>query len=65
MLSFDAVKDFIRYTEDYPSRGEPGFDGVHDGGIKGLKPGAPDSAVKAYKKYQKMMRKAEREGVKL
>ena len=65
MLSYDAVKDFIDYVEMYPDEDEPGFDGVHYGGWKGLIPGAPDSAVKAWQKFILMEKEAESQGIKL
>ena len=46
-ISFDAVKDFDDYIETYTYEDEEGYDGVHDGGIKGLRSDAPEYAVKA------------------
>ena len=65
MLTYEDVKGFIDYIEYYPGEDEPGFDGVHYGGFKGLKPGAPDSAVEAWARYVAMHREAEKEGIKL
>lgn len=65
MLTYEDVKGFIDYIEYYPDEDEPGFDGVHYGGFKGLKPGAPDSAVEAWARYVAMHREAEKEGIKL
>lgn len=63
MIDYDTVKDFEPYIEYYPQDDEPGFDGVHYGGYKGLKPGAPDSAVEAWARYVAMMKEAEKEGI--
>jgi len=64
-ISFDAVKDFDDYIETYTYEDEEGYDGVHDGGIKGLRSDAPESAVKAYEEYCRMMAEAEEQGIKL
>jgi len=65
MISYDAIKDFDQYVEYYPAFDQPGYDGVHDGGIKGLKPGAPDKAVQAYAKYVEMIETAKNRGIML
>lgn len=65
MLDYDEVAGFINYVERYPMEDEPGYDGIHDGGFKGLKPGAPDSAVEAWAKYVAMEKEAEKQGIKL
>lgn len=65
MLGYDAVKGFIDYVEYYPMEDEKGYDGVHDGGFRGLRSDAPDSAVEAYAKYAAMQKDAEKAGVRL
>lgn len=65
MFTDEDFKGFRDYAEYYPDEDEPGFDGVHYGGIKGLKPGAPDSAVEAYARYVAMIKEAEEQGIKL
>lgn len=64
-ISFDMVKDFIDYLEYYPEEDEPDFDGVHFGGMKGLRSDAPESAIKAWKEYTAMLKEAENKGFKL
>ena len=64
-LSYDAVEGFIDYVEYYPMEDELGYDGVHDGGYKGLKPDASESAVKAWNEYVAMIEEAEKQGIKL
>lgn len=51
MISWDEVKDFWDYIEYYPESDEEGYDGEHDGGIKGVRDDAPEEAKKAYRKY--------------
>ena len=65
MIDYDTVKDFIDYVEYYPNEDEPGFDGVHYGGMKGLKSGVPESAVTAWNNYIEMEKEAEAQGIKL
>ena len=65
MMDYDSIKVFIEYVEMYPDDDEPGFDGVHFGGWKGLVPGAPASAVEAWEKYMIMEKEAEAQGIKL
>lgn len=44
------------YAEFYPDEDEEGFDGVHFGGIKGLKPDTPDEIKKEYEEYLKVIK---------
>lgn len=46
-------ENFDDYVEYYPYEDEPGYDGKHDGGIKGLKPGAPKEVRDAYETLMK------------
>lgn len=62
MLAYEAVKDFLDYLEYYPDVDEPGYDGIHEGGWKGLREDAPENAKKAYEKYKKIKKEAERQG---
>ncbi len=64
-IPYEAVKDFWDYVEFYPGEGEPGFDGVHTDGIKGLTKDAPESARKAYAAYMRMEQEAKRAGIRL
>lgn len=64
-LTYDAVVDCDEYAEFYPQEDEPGFDGIHYGGYKGLKPDAPESAVRAWNKYVAMVEEAEKQGIKV
>ena len=50
-VSWDMVKDFHDYLEYYPCDDEEGYDGIHDGGIKGIRSDAPESAKKAYAEF--------------
>lgn len=65
MLAFDIVKEFWKYVIFYPYEDEADYDGVHDGGIKGISENAPDSAKQAFFKYQKIEKEAEKNGIKL
>ncbi len=48
---------WLDYAEFYPHEGEPGYDGVHDGGVKGLQEDAPEEAVKQYEAWCKAQEK--------
>lgn len=62
-ISYETVKDFWDYVEFYPYEDEEGYDGVHDGGIKGLREGAPAKAVKAYEKYRKIEQECDKQHI--
>jgi hypothetical protein len=57
MLTYDSVKDFLDYLNDDESSLEK------DWVDQGLKPGAPDKAVKAYKKYIEEEKAAKKAGI--
>ena len=56
---------FWDYLIFYPEEDEPGFDGVHYGGIKGINDEAPAQAKKAFAQYQQEKQAAVRAGRKL
>lgn len=64
-LDFDDVKEFWDFLEFYPEEDEEGYDGVHGGGIKGIKDDAPDSAKKQFAEYQKKKAVAKENDIKL
>lgn len=51
MIQYEEVKEFWDYLEFYPEEDEEDFDGVHYGGIRGIKPDAPLEAMEAYQEY--------------
>ncbi|MDO5361968.1 MAG: hypothetical protein Q4F03_04880 [Eubacteriales bacterium] len=51
MYNDNELLKFWKYLEFYPEEDEEGFDGVHYGGIKGIKEDAPDEAKIAYLNY--------------
>lgn len=53
MEAWDNVKAFWDYLEFYPEEDEPDYDGIHDGGIKGIREDAPKAAKEAYLEYVK------------
>lgn len=53
MLDYNEVKAFWDYLEYYAEEDEEDYDGIHSGGVKGIRADAPDSAKKAYKEYLK------------
>lgn len=53
MISEEQMNMFWKYLEFYPDEDEPGFDGIHYGGIKGIAPDAPNTAMEAFNEYQK------------
>lgn len=65
MLKWKVFEDFWDYVEFYPESDEDGYDGIHDGGIKGLVKNAPESAKKAYENYCKIEEEAKKEHLKL
>ncbi len=65
MEVYEKLKKFWDYLEFYPDEDEPNFDGVHYGGIKGIKDDAPDDAKKAYTEYQEEKEKLVKQGMKL
>ena len=40
----------------YPEEDEPNYDGIHNGGIKGISQDAPKAAKEAYNEYVKRQR---------
>lgn len=50
------------YIIRYPTSLDEGYDGVHDGGIKGLKPDAPKEVVEEFKRYISYVEKMKSEG---
>lgn len=61
MKSLDVDVEWLDYAVFYPAPGEPGFDGVHYGGVKGVKPDAPAWAKKKFEERAE----AEKQGYKL
>ncbi len=53
------------YIEFYPEEDEPDFDGVHFGGIKGIRRDAPDNIKALFKKYQDEQEEAAKNHCKL
>ena len=45
------ISGFCDYLELYPYSDDPDYDGIHDGGYKGLRPDAPPEAVEAYARF--------------
>ena len=61
----DQMALFWDYLIFYPEEDEDGFDGVHYGGIKGIRDDAPQSAKEAFIKYQEERKRAEKQGKKI
>lgn len=53
MVNYEDVKEFWDYLEFYPEEDDEDFDGVHYGGIKGIRPDAPYEAKLAFQEYMK------------
>lgn len=60
MYAWDQVEAFWNYLEFYPYDDDPDYDGIHSGGIKGIKPDAPETAKVAFEEFQKMQEEAKR-----
>lgn len=65
MIMMEKEPIFWKYLEFYPYEDEEDYDGVHNGGIKGISENAPDEMKEEFEKYQKEMEIAENRGVKL
>lgn len=65
METYENVKDFWEYLEYYPDEDEPGFDGIHYGGIKGIAEDAPEPAKKAFEKYREEQAELAKRGIKI
>lgn len=50
--------DWRKYAIEYPMSDEPGYDGVHDGGYKGIREDAPEHIKRAYEAEMKMREEA-------
>lgn len=61
----DQMASFWDYLIFYPEEDEVGFDGVHYGGIKGIRDDAPKSAKEEFAKYQETRKQAEKQGRKI
>lgn len=46
-----ANQEWLEFAEYYAYADEEGYDGVHNGGVKGMKEDAPEWAKKRYEKY--------------
>lgn len=53
------------YAEFYPGEDEEDYDGIHDGGIKGLTIDAPEKARKAYEEYIRQETENKKQGIKI
>lgn len=53
------------YAEYYPDEDEAGYDGVHDGGVKGISPDAPEEVRKAYTEYVRQAAENKKHGIKV
>lgn len=60
-----VYQEWMQYLVYYPGEDEEGYDGVHDGGIKGMSDNAPDSARKAFEDFMKEQMKLESENTKI
>lgn len=63
VLRYSGV--WYEYAIYYPGSDEPEYDGIHDGGIKGIRDDAPEIAKKSFEKDMKAFKDAERRGEKL
>lgn len=56
---------FWDYLVFYPYSDEKDYDGIHDGGVKGILDDAPDEVKRAFETYMLAKEQAERDGIKL
>lgn len=57
------IPNWYDYAVFYPEEDEPDFDGVHYGGLKGVRDDAPQEIKDAYTQYLKDEAKAKDEGI--
>ncbi len=65
MVSCVELEKFWEYVVFYPGMDEAGYDGVHSGGVKGIREDAPETAKKAFAEYQEMCARAKAQGLKI
>ena len=65
MLNWNKVKAFWDYIEYYPNEDEYGYDGIHSGGIKGIREDAPQEAKLSFNEFVKEANEAKSNGTKL
>ena len=65
MLNWNKVKAFWDYIEYYPNEDEDGYDGIHSGGIKGIREDAPQEAKQSFNEFVKEVNEAKANGIKL
>lgn len=65
MISELEAAKFWKYLEFYPFEDDPDYDGIHSGGIKGIRDDAPDDAKSAFLKFQEELEDARKKGIKL
>ena len=65
MLNWNKVKVFWDYLVYYPDEDEEGYDGIHAGGIKGIRDDAPEEAKEAFYKFMEERNEAIANGIKL
>ena len=56
MLDYNEVKAFWDYLEYYAEEDEEDYDGIHSGGVRGIRADAPETAKQAYKEYLKQQK---------
>ena len=64
-MDYEKVKLFWDYLLFYPYSDEDGYDGIHEGGIKGLREDAPEEARKQFLEYLREKEEAVKKGIKL
>lgn len=64
-VSYGELEKFWEYVLFYPDEDETFFDGVHYGGIRGLRKDAPAEAVEAYESYIKQQERNKEQGIKV
>lgn len=64
-MPYSEVEKFWDYLLFYPEEDEEGFDGIHFGGIKGIKSDVPGDIREAYENYMKFQKYCENEKIKI
>lgn len=63
MYCYKVNLNWFDYVVFYPEEGEEGYDGIHNGGIKGLRDDTPKRIRKQYERDMKAFEDEARRGV--
>ena len=65
MEDWNVMREFWEYIEFYPCEDEEGYDNIHNGGIKGIRHDAPETAKAAYERWIENKKKNNESDIKI